>query len=66
MTPQAAVFTMAHWLALEAVKRELHAQGIKRYALQEAVIRNAARDYLRDHPELIWAAAIREARRRSR
>ena len=47
------VFTLARQKAIKAVKREYQDRGLKPAYIQLSIIRAAAEEYLRGHPELI-------------
>jgi Copper resistance protein ScsC N-terminal domain len=53
----ATTMTLAKFAAIKAVKREIQARGLRVSSVAQRVIVAAARDYLRDHPELIEEAA---------
>jgi hypothetical protein len=51
------IMTLAKLAAIEAVKREMQAQGQKPARIKQGVITKAANVYLTQHPELIKEAA---------
>lgn len=53
----ALVVTIAKLAAINAVKRNMQAQGLKVAHVERRIIVSVARDYLCDHPELIEQAA---------
>jgi hypothetical protein len=53
----AITVTLAHWLAVKEIKRQLLSMKVKLSHCKHADIVSAARDYLRDHPELLDQAA---------
>ena len=52
----AVVMTVARLAAINAVKRNMQAQGLKVAHIERCIIVSVARDYLCDHPELIEQA----------
>ena len=55
--PAGAVMTLAKFMAVNVVKRNMQARGLKPAHIERWIIVAEARDYLRDHPELIEHAA---------
>ena len=53
----ATTITLANRLAIKAVERDIRAQGLRVTSVERRIIVAAARDYLRDHPELFDEAA---------
>ena len=52
----AVVMTVARLAAINAVKRNMQAEGLKVAHVERRIIVSVARDYLCDHPELIEQA----------
>jgi Copper resistance protein ScsC N-terminal domain len=53
----AVIITLAHRAAINAVKRDILSRRGKLSLVRRADVVAAARDYLRDHPELLDEAA---------
>ena len=54
-----AEFTIARYLARQAVKRELLGQGLKLSHVEASEITKAADQYIIDHPEVLALASER-------
>ena len=50
------IITLARFLAKKAIKRQMQMQKVKLSHVRAAVINEAAREYLQEHPELIEEA----------